>query len=87
MSVCNWLDVNIGICTGEILFDEAIIEILNPTTHHDGESESEVGKSASCNDYKRGNICNFHFGPSSRKNSSLAEVTKHLDSEWTTKKD
>ncbi|CAK8690363.1 unnamed protein product [Clavelina lepadiformis] len=32
MSVCDWLDVDTGICTGKVLSDEAIVEIVNPPT-------------------------------------------------------
>ena len=32
MSASNWLNVDNGICTGEVLSDDAIVKILNPST-------------------------------------------------------
>ena len=44
MSACDWLDIDNGICTGKVLFNEAIIDIVNPPTQHDSESKSDDDK-------------------------------------------
>ena len=89
MSVCDWLDVDTGICTGEVLSDEAIVEIVNPPTQRDSESESDHDETESP---PRAVTTNEAISAIStliyffEQHSSLPKVTNYLDSAWAMKR-
>ncbi|CAK8690474.1 unnamed protein product [Clavelina lepadiformis] len=82
-------DTDTGICTGEVLSDEAIVEIVNPPTQRDSESESDHDETESP---PRAVTTNEAISAIStliyyfEQYSSLPKVTNHLDSAWAMKR-
>ena len=63
MSASDWLDIDNGICTGQILSNDAIIEIFNLSTqcNSDFESDDDETENSLCAVTTSGTHMQFQF--------------------------
>ena len=90
MSACNRLDIDNGICTSEVLSDEAIVEIVNPPNQHDCDSEYESDDNETENPPRAvttNEAMSFFTLIYFEQQSSLPKTTNYLDIVWAMKWD
>ena len=90
MSANNWLDVDNRICTGEVLSNDAIVEIFNPSNQCNGDFKSD-------NDETENPLCAVTINKVKsvistlidylEQHSSLPKATNYLDNVWAIKRD
>ena len=79
ISTCDWLNVDNWICAGEILINEIFVEIVNPPTQCDSESESENDDTENAPDAVTTNtaLSAIYHNNTRDKTQSIPQNTKH----------